>query len=425
MLVRIAELSEVRNLLLKDRWPRKRSIDAELLSYVEGIVRDVRERGDKALLELTEKFDGVRLDASRLRVSRGEIEEAYNMVSEKQISAIKAAKKRIFELERNLLNRLDFVYADELGVRIRFKPQPIESVGCYVPGGRLPYPSTLLMTVVPAKAAGVPRTVVCTPPQRDGSIHPLVLVAADICGVDEIYRVGGAQAIAAMAYGTESIKPVAKIAGPGNRYVMAAKMIVSRDIPIDHPAGPSEIMIIADETADPYHVALDILSQLEHGPGSIAVLVTTSGELVRQVHEIMGPLLGTAELAGEAWMLVAESMDEAASFANDFAPEHLEIIAEGAERLADKVSSAGLILLGSSTPVSLSDYCLGTNHVIPTGGYSHVYRPLSALDFIKLVYVAECPPKALRILSEYAVTLAESEGFERHAMALKGRLKVG
>jgi len=415
------KVCEARDYLLKDRWPKKRGLDAELLSYVEEIIRDVKERGDRALIDLTEKFDGVKLSVDRLRVSREEIERAYSMVSEKQASALEDAKKRIYEVEKAFLSRIGFEYTDELGIKICWRPKPLESVGCYVPGGKFPYPSTLLMTVIPAKVAGISRVIVCTPPSKNGEIHPITLVAADICGVNEIYRVGGAQAIAAMAYGTESIKPVEKIVGPGNQYVMAAKLLVSKDVPIDHPAGPSEIMILADETANPYYVALDLVSQVEHGPGSIAVLVTTSTRLIKKVYDSIKCLISDGD--GDILLLIADDIDEAIGFANDFAPEHLEIIAEDAGGLSMRICSAGLMLIGGYSPVSISDYCLGTNHVIPTGGYSHVYQPLSVLNFIKFTVTAECPPQALRDLSAIAITLAESEGLVKHALAIGERVK--
>ncbi|MBS7605976.1 histidinol dehydrogenase [Candidatus Bathyarchaeota archaeon] len=421
MPAKIMKVCEARDYLLKDRWPKKRGLDAELLSYVEEIIRDVKERGDRALIDLTEKFDGVKLSVDRLRVSREEIERAYSMVSEKQASALEDAKKRIYEVEKAFLSRIGFEYTDELGIKICWRPKPLESVGCYVPGGKFPYPSTLLMTVIPAKVAGISRVIVCTPPSKNGEIHPITLVAADICGVNEIYRVGGAQAIAAMAYGTESIKPVEKIVGPGNQYVMAAKLLVSKDVPIDHPAGPSEIMILADETANPYYVALDLVSQVEHGPGSIAVLVTTSMRLIKKVYDSIKCLISDGD--GDILLLIADDIDEAVGFANDFAPEHLEIIAEDAGGLSMRICSAGLMLIGGYSPVSISDYCLGTNHVIPTRGYSHVYQPLSVLNFIKFTVTAECPPQALRDLSAIAITLAESEGLVKHALAIGERVK--
>ncbi|MCX8187968.1 MAG: histidinol dehydrogenase [Nitrososphaeria archaeon] len=423
MPIRMTMLREVREYFLRDRWPRKRILSDGLSTHVEGIIKDVRERGDRALMDLTEKFDGVKLDIVKIRVDHEEMEKAYDKVSDDQIAAIEAAKRRIQEFEKSLLSKLNFKYVDELGVEVRWEPRPIESVGCYVPGGRYPYPSSLLMTVVPAKVAGVSRVVVCTPPLRDGSVHPLILVAADICGVDEIYRIGGAHAIAAMAYGTESIKPVKKIVGPGNLYVMAAKLLVSRDVPIDHPAGPSEIMILADESANPHHIALDLVSQMEHGPGSAAILVTTSTSLAERVHEDLTRLVEDAQMSGDMWLLAAENVDEAINFINDFAPEHLEIIAEDARGLSNRIYSAGLILVGDSTPVALSDYCLGTNHVIPTGGYGHVFQPLSVFEFIKFAIIVECPSEALRRLSKTATTLAESEGLVNHALAIRERIR--
>ncbi|MEM2342093.1 MAG: histidinol dehydrogenase [Candidatus Bathyarchaeia archaeon] len=432
MPLKILRLNSARSKILENRWPRKRSLDEDLLRNVERIIGDVKKRGDLALIELTMRFDGVKLSAENLKVGREEIEEAYSRVSEEQISAINLAKSRVEKFEMNILSRIQFMYEDDLGVKIWREYRPIRSVGCYVPGGKASYPSTLIMTVVPAKVAGVPRVVVCSPPRRDGGIHPLTLVAADICGVDEIYKVGGAQAIAALAYGTGTIKPVGKIVGPGNKYVLCAKQIVSRDVSIDHPAGPSEIMVLADDTADPDYVAADMLSQIEHGVDSISILVTTSMNLaVAVLKRIMDPLINQltngslmeTAIEENISILVSEGMDEAVDFVNEFAPEHLEIIAEGAHDIARRIYSAGLILIGHATPVSLSDYCLGTNHVLPTGGYGHIYQPLSVLDFIKCINIAECSMKALKELYPSAKILAESEGLLNHALAIGRRIK--
>ncbi|MEM1531014.1 MAG: histidinol dehydrogenase [Candidatus Bathyarchaeia archaeon] len=432
MLVKVLRLKDARELALADRWPSRRGLDPGLLDYVEKIIREVRERGDKALIDLTEKFDGTRLTVERLRVSREEIKDAYSIVGEEQISAIKLARDRVERFERSILERARFEYGDELGVRIRREYRPIRSVGCYVPGGIAAYPSTLIMAAVPARVAGVRRVVVCSPPRRDGSVNPLILVAADICGIEELYRVGGIQAIAALAYGTETIKPVDKIVGPGNRYVLAAKSIISRDVPIDHPAGPSEIMVLADDSANPHYIALDMISQAEHDPNSTSILVTTSRRIAELVLEKLIHLIERAPsgdrikaaLERNGLILVADSMDEAIEFANDFAPEHLEIIAEKPYEISERINSAGLILIGAYTPVSISDYCLGTNHILPTGGFSHVYSSLSALNFIKFVNVAECPKGALMELSGCARTLAKSEGMLNHASAIDGRLKA-
>ncbi len=431
MLIKVLKISKARELALKDRWPRKRRLDEKLLTYVKEIIEDVRKRGDEALIDLTARFDGVNLKVEQLKVSREEIENAYNMVSGEQLSAVKLAKERVERFEREILAQIGFEYKDELGVKIRWKYCPIRSVGCYIPGGEAAYPSTVIMTVVPAKVAGVPRVVVCSPPKRSGEINPLTLVAADLCGADEIYRVGGVQAIAALAYGTETINPVDKIVGPGNKYVLAAKSIVSCDVPIDHPAGPSEIAILADEGAHPDYIAWDMIAQAEHGADSVAILVTTSMRVARQVIERIMQLLDTvsngdrvrAAFEGKGLILIAGSMDEAIEFVNELAPEHLEIIAEGAHEIAERINSAGLILVGCYTPASLSDYLLGTNHVLPTGGFGRVCSSLSVLSFIKHVSIAEASRETLKELWTGVRVLAESEGLPNHALAIKERFK--
>ena len=431
MPIKMLRINEARKLALKDRWPRKRRLDEKLLAYVREIVEEVKNGGDAALINLTAKFDGVELKAEQLKVSREEIKDAYKRVSDKQLSALKLAKDRVERFERRILAQIGFEYEDELGVKIRWEHRPIRSVGCYIPGGEAAYPSTVVMTVVPAKVAGVPRVVVCSPPKKNGEINPLTLVAADLCGVDEFYRVGGAQAIAALAYGTETISPVDKIVGPGNKYVLAAKSIVSRDVPIDHPAGPSEIMILADDGANPNYVAWDMIAQAEHSADSIAILVTASIHVARLVLEKIKQLLNTipngervrVALEGRGAILIAENMDEAIGFVNEFAPEHLEIIARDAHEIAERINSAGMILIGDYTPASLSDYSLGTNHVLPTGGFGRVYSSLSVLSFIKHINVAEASKKALKELWDGIKVLAESEGLPNHALSIGERLK--
>ncbi len=418
--------------LLERRWPRTKGISSEIETQVKVIIEEVRRRGDSALIDFTRRFDDVDLDSNRLRISRDEIEDAYEKVSGKQISAIKFAKSRVESLERNLLKQMGFKYEDDL-VKIRSCICPIQSVGCYVPGGEASYPSTLIMTVVPAKVAGVPRIVVCTPPRGGGEVDPLTLVAADICGVDEIYGVGGAQAIAAMAYGTESIKPVEKIVGPGNKYVVTAKILVSSDVPIDFPAGPSEILILADESADPNLVALDMISQAEHGVEGTSILVTTSIDLaekvVKELEERM-PRSSNAEtvfqnLSRNGLVLVCEDTEGALAFVNGFAPEHLEVMTKDAWSVAEKIRSAGLILIGNYTPVSASDYCLGTNHVLPTGGFARIFSGLSVLDFVRRINIVECSESGLSKIRSNIEILAESEGLLNHALAVKGRFGNG
>jgi histidinol dehydrogenase len=288
------------------------------------------------------------------------------------------------------------------------------------------------MTVVPAKVAGVSRVVMCSPPTAKGTINPLTLVAADICKVHEIYKIGGAQAIAALTYGTESIKPVKKIVGPGNRYVTMAKILVSRDIAIDMPAGPSEILILADETANSRFIALDMISQAEHGPDSIAGLMTTSDELAEDVLKELESAVPSSKrsatilnaLSNHGFMIICKTISEMVRLANDFAPEHLQIVTREPERIADKVTTAGLILIGPYSPVSASDYCYGTNHVLPTSGYSHTYSGLSVLDFVKRIGVVECSKDGLLALKNMARVVSEAENLPNHYAAIEGRFEL-
>jgi len=411
--------------VLQKRWPRARKIDSKLADYVRGIIEAVERQGDAALIECTSKFDKVKLSPSTLRVSREEIESAYAQIDEEQVSAIKFAKNRIEAFERNLLSRTDFEYHSE-GVRVLSRVVPIRSVGCYVPGGEAAYLSTLLMTAVPAKAAGVPRVVVCSPPRNKGGVSQLTLVAADICGVDEVYKVGGVQAIAALAYGTETIRPVEKIVGPGNKYILAAKALVSKDVPIDIPAGPSEIVILADRSADPRIIALDMLSQAEHGAEAVVILVTDSGMLAEAVvrefeNRSKSMSKRVSHTSSNLLVLTCDSMGKAVSFVNEFAPEHLEVIGEDQSAIAEKITSAGLVLVGEYTPVAASDYCLGTGHVLPTGGYGQVFSGLSSIDFVKRVNIVESSEEALLKVKRFVETLARGEGLPNHGLAVQGR----
>jgi len=429
-LIRVWKASE-----LPPRWIEKRlrvggEMDGELEAYVKSIIDEVRNRGDAALTEFSKKFDNVDLTSKNLRATRREIEDAYGTVSEEQISALEFMKKRVEALERSLLERISITIKED--VRLYSSPRPIQSVGCYVPGGEAPYPSTLIMTVVPAKVAGVPRIAVCSPPTSKGRINPLTLVAADLCKADEVYKIGGAQAIAALAYGTESIKPVRKIVGPGNKYVTMAKLLVSRDVAIDMPAGPSEILVLADETAGPQIVALDMVSQAEHGADSISGLVTTSKELAENVVKELERRVPTLRrnkiieeaLSGNGFIIICNTMREATEFVNAFAPEHLEILTEKPMEVAEKITSAGLVLVGPYTPVSASDYCIGTNHVLPTSGFGHVYSGLSVLDFIRRVNIVECSEKELLKLKNNLRILAEAENLPNHFLAVEGRFKL-
>jgi len=402
-----------------------------LEKQVQRIVTQIRAKGDSALIKYTSKFDKVALPPERLRVTTGEAREAYGKVSHEEISAIKSMKQRLEIIGNEVLDRAEFQVELD-GVLVRNLLKPIESVGCYVPGGEAVYPSTMAMTVVPAKLAGVPRVVVCSPPTAEGTINPLTLVAADICEADEVYKVGGAQAIAALAYGTRSIKPVRKIVGPGNKYVTMAKMLVSKDVPIDMPAGPSEILILADETADPRLIALDMISQAEHAADSVVGLMTTSKELAEAVLTTLreiAPSMKRARIVRKAlsensFIVVCKTTDEMIQLANEFASEHVEIMAKESEQIADKMMTAGLVLVGRDTPVSASDYCFGTNHVLPTSGFGYTFSGLSVLDFARRISIVESSKEALLQLKDVARTLANAENLPNHYKAIEGRFSL-
>ncbi|MBC8225196.1 histidinol dehydrogenase [Candidatus Bathyarchaeota archaeon] len=412
--------------LLKKRWPDIEATDPQLRLYVEPIVEDVRIRGDEAVKEYTQKFDGVATD--ELRVRPEEIRDAYSAVTEGQVEALKELKKRLESVESKRLSLLSFtIQIEDVGIECTVRP--LRSVGCYVPGGKAAYPSSLLMNVVPAKVAGVEKIIVCTPPGRDGSPSPLTLVASDICGVDAVYKAGGAQAISAMAYGTETIPRVDKIVGPGNRYVTAAKQVVSNVVSIDKPAGPSEILVLADGTADPKLIALDLISQAEHGEGGAYGLVTTSTALADEVDEALVEILSglpDGEAVGDllaqgGFTYIVESIDEAVEFANLYAPEHLEILTEDPSGVAEKVTSAGLVLLGAYSPVSATDYGMGVNHVLPTGGYGKVASGITVLDYLRTVSVVESSVNGLAGVRGNVKALSEAEGLPNHSLAVEGR----
>ena len=414
-------------------WYKRQAPDkqanAQVENNVKAIIRKVMENGDTALIELTEKFDKASLVTKDLPVTRKEIEEAYKEVGKEQVSALKFMKNRVSTFEKLTLKQAGFETSSE-GISVQNALRPVESVGCYIPGGQAAYPSTLVMTAVPAKTAGVPRIVVCSPPNGEGKVNPMVLVAADICGVNEVYKVGGAQAIAALAYGTETIKPVKKIVGPGSKYVTAAKILVSKDVAIDMPAGPSEVLVLADDTANPQFIALDMISQAEHGADSVAGLITTSEKLAEQVQRWLAKAAGAPreEIVAKAleqygFIIACKDTAEAVELANVFAPEHVEVMTRNPERVAEKITSAGLILVGSYSPVALSDYASGTNHVLPTGGFGSAFSGLSALDFTRRVSVVECSREGLRSVRERVEVMTEAENLPNHYKAVEARLK--
>ena len=416
--------------ILANRWPNRSTESVELSRYTSEILEDIKSRGIEAVLEYTEKFDGVSLEPEDLQVTEEEIKRAYERTTPEQVEAIKESQKRLEKVEAERLERQNFK-VNLKGVEIRFITRPLGVVGCYVPGGKAVYPSTLIMNVTPARVAGVDEIIVCTPPGKDGKVSPIILVAADICKVDKIYKLGGIQAIASMAYGLSPIKKVDTIVGPGNRYVTEAKRQVSDTVAIDKPAGPSEILIIADETADPVLVTKDLISQAEHGQGGLSGLVTPSERLADQVEkEIKKNLEGIPSksivesvLDKGGFIYTVDNLDKAIKFANEFAPEHLEILIEKPEKILDKIKNAGLVLIGPYTPVSSTDYCMGVNHVLPTEGYAKIGSGLSVLDFVKPVSVIRAEEQGLREVEEHIRALAEAEGLRNHYLALEARLR--
>ncbi len=376
---------------------------------VQNIIEDVRKRGDPALREYTKKFD--RADISDFRVSKEEFKEAKQSAGADVVKALENAKKNIEDFQKRQLKG-GWSYRKG-GAKLGQIVRPLESVGCYVPGGKASYPSTVLMAAVPATVAGVKRIAVATPPQKDGKVNSAVLAACDIAGVDEVYRAGGAQAIAALAFGTDSIPRVHKIVGPGNVYVTAAKRLVSDEVATDLPAGPSEVLIIADESANPGFVALDLAAQAEHDPDACAVLATTSKKLATTVKnkDINGAIL------------VTDSIEDAINFSNEYAPEHLQIMTKNPGKVLKKIKNAGSVFLGNYTPVACGDYASGTNHILPTGGFARAYSGLGVFDFVKFISVQEFDKTALRKLSRTIIVLAEAEGLEAHAKSVKKRIK--
>ncbi|HOK58208.1 MAG TPA: histidinol dehydrogenase [Methanothrix sp.] len=400
----------------------------DVLQRVNDIVMDVGENGDEALRKYTEQFDGVRLES--FRVSEDEIEEAYDAVDESILSALELAAQNIYAFHDEERTKDLWLYQVAPGVVAGQKVVPLESVGAYVPGGRAAYPSSALMCVIPAKVAGVERVVVCTPPDVSGRIAPLTLAAADIAGADEIYKLGGAQAIAAMALGTESIERVEKIVGPGNVYVTAAKMLVRGSVEIDFPAGPSEVLIVADSSADPEFIAADMIAQAEHDPSSIAVVVTTSEPLMRAVETEISSQIEKAERRDivqasleRCGILLAESLDDALAFSNAFAPEHLELMVRDPMDALNMVRNAGSVFLGHYTPVAAGDYATGTNHVLPTAGYAKIFSGLNIDAFTKKISIQSMTGEGLESLADAIIKMAESEGLRAHAESVRIRMR--
>lgn len=396
---------------------------------VKAILADVSSRGDAAVLEYTARFDGAELTQETLRVSEEEIAQAYAQVDPEVLASLRVAKERIEAFHQKQLTK-SWMEPDSDGSVLGQLVLPMERVGVYVPGGTASYPSSVLMNALPAKVAGVKEIVMCAPPTTGGNINPYSIVAAKEAGVTEIYKVGGAQAVAALAYGTESIAKVDLITGPGNIYVTLAKKEVFGKVQIDMLAGPSEILVVADETANPTYVAADLLSQAEHDTLASSILVTTSMELAQEVQAEVTRQVGylsrkeimTASLGDYSAILVAESMEEAISLANAYAPEHLELVVANPFEILGKIKNAGAVFLGSYSPEPVGDYLAGPNHVLPTGGTARFYSPLNVDTFMKKTSVIAFSQATLQRYGQDIIRLAEVEGLDAHANAVKVRM---
>jgi histidinol dehydrogenase len=406
----------------------KREASADVEQAVRAIIADVAARGDQALIELTKKFDRVDPGKIGLRVTPAELAAATAACEPAALDALKLARDRIETYHRRQLPQ-DDRWTDPLGVELGHRWTAIEAVGLYVPGGTAAYPSSVLMNAVPAKVAGCPRVVMVVP-APDGKLNPLVLAAASLAGVDEIYRVGGAQAVAALAYGTATIAPVAKIVGPGNAYVAAAKRLVFGRVGIDMIAGPSEVLIIADRDANPEWVAADLLAQAEHDTAAQSILITDDAALADSVARAVEGQLKTlprASVAAASWrdfgaIILVATLADAVPLTDAIAPEHLEIEAHDAERLAAKIRNAGAIFLGSHTPEAIGDYVAGSNHVLPTARSARFSSGLSVLDFMKRTSILRLDAAALGKLGPAAIALGEAEGLDAHARSVALRL---
>ena len=401
-----------------------------IIDTVNGVLSDIRDNGDEAVLKYTKMFDKAELTATTMRVTPEEIEEGFNQVEPELLEVMKKAASNIrafHEKQKEEGFMMEVGKGAQVGVRVR----PISVAGVYVPGGTAPLPSTVLMDVIPASVAGVPRIVFCTPPRADGTIAPVILAAATIAGATEIYKVGGAQAIAAMAYGTETIPRVDKICGPGNIYVNTAKRLVFGQVDIDMFAGPSEILIIADDSANPEFVAADMLSQAEHDRIASAIVLTTSEDLAQKVLEAVDRRsdeaarneILAASLQNYCSIIVCDDMDTAIQFSEEIAPEHLELVVSNPDEVLNKINNAGAVFLGSYSPEPLGDYFAGPNHTLPTSGTARFFSPLNTGDFYKKMSVINYNEESLREVYNDVAKFADSEGLTCHAASIRTRFE--
>ncbi len=406
---------------------RRGKWEGKIEKLVGEVIRTVRQKGDRALLRYTRLFDGVNLVRTELEVKRGEVDRAMKMVSQQDVCALRLAAKRIAAFHRRQLEK-SWGYRDSLGLYLGQRITPLERVGVYVPGGKASYPSTVLMNVIPAKVAGVKEVVMASPIGRDGAI---ILAAARIAGVDRIFRIGGAQAIAALAFGTETVPRVDKIVGPGNIYVAAAKRLVFGEVDIDSIAGPSEILLLADAHADPVYVAADMLSQAEHDELAAALCVTPSFALARrikaaleqQLRETSRRAITVRALEKYGAIIVTRGLKEGVEIANAIAPEHVELLVRQPHKWVRSIRNAGAIFLGPYSTPPLGDYLAGPNHVLPTGGSARFFSPLGTYDFLKRTSLIHAGRKALHSLAPKIIRLARLEGLRDHARAVEARFK--
>ena len=429
--MRIVQLNEeTRKNILEDLLKRDPNNYTAYESTVQEIVEDVRKNRDQALFAYTKKFDGADLDSSNIRVTEAEIQEAMSQVDPELLTVMKRAMKNIREYHEKQKQYSWFDSRPD-GTLLGQKVTPLSSVGVYVPGGKAAYPSSVLMNIIPAEVAGVPRIVMVTPPDKNGKVNPVTLIAAHLAGATEVYKAGGAQAVAAFAFGTESIPRVNKIVGPGNIFVALAKKAVYGHVSIDSIAGPSEILVLADETANPRYVAADLLSQAEHDELASAILVTTSMELAEEVSRQIEVFLQTLSrrdileksLENYGYILVADSMEDAISTANEIASEHLEIVTRNPFEVMTKIQNAGAIFMGEYSSEPLGDYFAGPNHVLPTNGTAKFFSPLGVDDYIKKSSIIYYSREALEPIHKDIETFAEAEHLTAHANSIRVRFE--
>ncbi|KAF6242356.1 histidinol dehydrogenase [Nitrosopumilus sp. b1] len=396
---------------------------------VESIISDVQKNGDSALKKYEKKFNKTK--SASLRVTKSEIQNAYSRLSKEEILAIKTAKNRLSRSESKLKAILKNFTINVDGVKISKSFTPIKNVGCYVPGGMARYPSSAIMSIVPAKIAGVKRIVVVSPPDTTGKIDPMTIVSADICGASEIFKIGGAQAIAALSYGTKSLNPVDKIVGPGGPFVTMAKSILSERTSIDMNAGPTELGIIVDDSSPVHLVVDDLISQAEHSADTFCYVLTTSHTVGKKINQLITEKIKSAPRANivksslkrNGFIGICKSKDDLVILANSLAPEHLEIMTKDAKKLAKKIKAPGLVLIGNNSPSSASDYLLGSNHILPTNGFGRTRGSLSVMDFLKISTTVEATKPALKKISKSMKAFTDTEGLSNHYNAVESRLK--